>query len=97
MNNLENTNGIKKEFNLDKFIEDMGFNKDKEPYNYERYKELSPNLTKKMYNFCYHNGSLGWIRSGKRIVMKYENEILERVWYLDLPENWANRYLPWVD
>jgi hypothetical protein len=91
------TNKLIPEFDLDKFIEVNRYNSYTEPYNYERYKELNPRLTKKMYHYCYHNGKLGWIRCGKRIVMKYENEILEPVWYLDTSDNWGKRYLPWTE
>ena len=97
MKNPEKTIETNPEFNLDKFIEDMGFNINIEPYNYERYKELNPKLTKKMYNYCYHNGTLGWIRCGKKIVIKFDNEVLMPVWFLDTSDNWKNRYLPWID
>ncbi len=86
----------KEEFDVEKFKKSLGLDgSHREPYDYERYKELNPKLTKKMYDFCYHNGGLWKIRAGQKIIMKYENEVLEPVWWLDIPENHKNKYGIW--
>jgi hypothetical protein len=84
-------NGL--EFDNTAFKKSFGLTNRMPPYNYEKYKAINPALSKKMYNFLRGNGTLWKVNCGQRVVMKYENEVLEAVWWLDTPENYANRYL----
>lgn len=65
-----------------------------QPYNFERYKAVNPNLTEKMYRFLRGNGTEWKILCGEKVVMKYENEVLQPVWYLKNDEIYKNRYNP---
>jgi hypothetical protein len=58
---------------------------------------MNPKLTRRMYEFLRENGCLWKIRFGKRVTIKWENEVLEPVWYLDTEENIQNRYTGYGD
>ena len=65
-----------------------------QPYNFERYKAVNPNLSEKMYRFLRENGTEWKILCGEKVIMKYENEVLEPVWYLKNDDIYNNRYNP---
>ncbi len=76
----------------DNIIKNLGLDFKLEPYNYEAYKKVNPKLTEKMYGFLRGNGTLWKVLCGKRVEMKYENEVLDRVWWLDTEKNFRMRY-----
>jgi hypothetical protein len=71
-----------------------------QPYNYERYKAVNPNLTKSMYEYLRGNGSEWKILCGLHVKRPWSNDVLEPVWYLNGGELYKdgvfykNRYLP---
>ena len=84
---------MEKKFDLERWKIETGYYKTRELYDFERYKAINPKLTKKIYDFLYHNGGTWKIKCGKKVVMRYENEVLEPVWWLDTIDNYLNRYL----
>lgn len=80
------------DFDLEKLEKVLGLEYTMQPYDYERYKAVNPNLTEKMYRFLRGNGEEWKILCGEEVVMKYENEVLEHAWYLKNDEIYKNRY-----
>ncbi len=60
--------------------------------SYDHYKKINPELTLKMYNYLKGNGSLWKISCGHGVKIKYDNEELKPLWYLDTPECYENRF-----
>jgi hypothetical protein len=85
----------KKEFNLQEFIESEGLHRNPEPYNYEAWLEVNPLLTKKMYDFLHGNGTTWKIACGKEVRIKWSNEVLKPVWWLDTPDKYQRRLHLW--
>lgn len=83
-----------KKFNIEDYKHYM------QPYNYERYKAVNPNLTKSMYEFLRGNGSEWKILCGLHVKRQWSNDVLEPVWYLNFGELYKdgeiykNRYRP---
>lgn len=67
-----------KEFDLEKFNEEMGFNFKLQPYNYEKYKSVNPNLTENMYSYLRENGTEWKILCGCQVRIKWEIDMLKR-------------------
>ena len=59
-----------------------------QPYNFERYLVVNPYLTIRMYEYLRENNDEWKILCGIRVKIKWENEILEEVWYLKGDENY---------
>jgi hypothetical protein len=71
-----------------------------QPYNFERYKKINPNLTESVYKQLRINGSEWKILCGLSIFTHWGNEILKEVWYLKGDEHYKDsdfykwRYCP---
>lgn len=54
-------------------------NQSLQPYDYERYRAVNPNLTVRMYEYLRENQCEWKILCGLRVKIRWENEILEEV------------------
>ncbi len=71
-----------KEFNLEKFIKEMGYCFGNEPYNYEKYKKINPKLSVRMYERMREGGCLYKIEKGYKHIVRYPfYEVLDNVWW----------------
>jgi hypothetical protein len=92
----------KEEFNIENLEKELGldYNHRLQPYDYEKYNAVNPNLTKDMYHFLRGNGSEWKILCGLKVIRKWSNDVLEPVWYLNGGELYKdgeiykNRYNP---
>lgn len=90
------------EFNIEELENSLGltYNKNLQPYDYERYRRFNPKLSEDMYKFLRINKAEWKILCGVRVTIKWSNDILDEVWYLNLngkyKENYIykNRYYP---
>lgn len=71
-------------------LEEFNVHRNEKPYSH--YKEINPELSLKMYNYLKGNGSLWKIGCGKEVRIKWDNERLAPVWFLDNPECYENRF-----
>ncbi len=60
-----------------------------EPYDYEKYKKINPNLTESMYRKMRISGQQSKIRMGLPYVDKYTGEVLEGYWPLQLIHSYS--------
>lgn len=74
-----------KEFNLDDFCRDNDIPNGKlEPYNYEKYKAINPNLTESMYRRMRIGGVLWKVSLGIKHIDKFSGEVLNSNWRLQM-------------
>jgi hypothetical protein len=86
-----------KDFRIEKFKNEKGLKSTAlEPYNYEGYKILNPQLTEELYSSLRLNRALWKVACGKEISTHWGLVQLEPVWWLDIPKNYAMRhtYIP---
>lgn len=73
----------KEKFDNKKFKKDFGIpSPTLQPYNYQRYKRVNPNLTEDAYRHLRGNGSEWKILCGLSVSTHWGNEILKETWYL---------------
>jgi len=77
---------------LDIIKESMDLYSNLEPYDYEKYKTINPKLTKRMYEHLRFNGVLWKVICGKRVEIRYTNEVLEAVLWRNSLEANINKY-----
>lgn len=79
------------EFDNEKFEASIGMKPHKlQPYDYNKYRAINPNLTEAAYKICWKNSWEWKIVSGKPIYDIYQL-IVAPVWYLDLGDDIENR------
>lgn len=79
------------EFDNEKFKESIRMKPHKlQPYDYQKYRAINPNLTEEAYKICWRNGWEWKIVSGKPIYNIYQL-IVAPVWYLDCGDDIENR------
>ena len=78
----------KRTFDTDAYWDELEHTQPTEPYDYEKYKAINPNLTPKMYDYLYHRRCLKAVELGKRIEFPFNNAVLEAVWWRDSPNYW---------
>jgi hypothetical protein len=80
-----------KEFDNKKFKQEMGLRpRLLQPYDFERYKKINPNLTEPVYQHLRENGSEWKILCGLAVFWPWGCEMLAEVWYLKFGENYKN-------
>jgi hypothetical protein len=70
-----------KDFDLEKFMNEFNTEHELQPYNYERYLAVNPNLTVKMYKHLRDNHCEWKILCGLRVEIKGTTEVLNEVWF----------------
>lgn len=90
-----------KTFDNEKFKRELGIvPRVLQPYNFERYQRVNPNLTESVYKKLRINGAEWKILCGLRVSTHWGNEILQEVWELKCGELYKNsdfyrfRYVP---
>jgi hypothetical protein len=79
------------EFDIEKLKQSLGIKPDKlQPYDYNKYRSINPNLTEEAYEICWRNSWEWKIVSGKPIYNIYQL-IVPPVWYLDSGDDIENR------
>ena len=74
-------------FDNEKFKRDLGITpRVLQPYNYERYKKINPNLTESVYKQLRINGSEWKILCGLSVYTHWGNEVLKETWFLKCGE-----------
>jgi len=90
-----------KKFNNEEFKRKLGLvPKRLQPYDYERYKKVNPNLTESVYEQLRRNGSEWKILCGLEVSTHWEQVVLEERWELKCGELYKEkdfykfRYVP---
>ena len=89
-----------KDFDLEKFTDEMNLQHNLQPYNYERYLRVNENLTVKMYEHLRDNNCEWKILCGLRVHLKGTTESLDEVWWQRNDNNYKQsefyifRYMP---
>ena len=91
----------REEFDNEKFKRELGLvPRWLQPYNYERYKKVNPNLTKPVYEQLRRNGVEWKILCGLSVSTHWGNEVLKERWELKCGELYKKndffkfRYVP---
>ena len=83
-----------KEFQLERIREEFGLNRPRPQFDFEKLKNLNPGLTEPIFRFLSHNGGLWKVFCGKEVKMKWSNEYMPPLWYLDCDGCKAKFYTP---
>jgi hypothetical protein len=84
----------KNDFDIEKFKKEFGLDRPKNRFDFEKLKELNPGLTKPIFDFLSHNGGLWKVFCGKEVKIKYSNEYMPPLWFLDCEGCKADFYTP---
>jgi hypothetical protein len=84
----------KNDFDIEKFKKAFGLNAPEDRFDFEKLRVLNPGLTKPIFNFLSHNGGLWKVFCGKEVKMKFSNEYMPPLWFLDCDGCRAKFYTP---
>ncbi len=83
-----------KEMQIELIKEQLGLNRPHPQFDFEKLIKLNPGLTKPIFNFLKHNGGLWKVFCGKEVKIKFSNEQMPPLWYLDCEGCKAKFYTP---